>query len=123
MSIPLGRRRISGTRITWRGRRPIKKVTANIKSIAIPFKNQTAKPTANTYRGQGKWNAMKIKGSFVWSIEKVALTKAERKKLKKLSPDQRRERRRKIYRKLDAMLDSDNPANLEVGKRVGDLLT
>jgi len=67
------------------------------------------------------WNAVKVKGSYVENIKKVKLTKAERTKLQKLTPDQRRARRRKLYTALDEKLASDNPADLKnIGRRVGE---
>jgi len=101
-------------------RSPVKgrnKMSVNLKHVGKPIKSLTTEK-ASVLRSKGYWNAMVTKGSFVWSVKKVKLTKAQRKALKKLTPAQRRARRRKKYKKLEETISSPNPANVEIGKRI-----
>ena len=116
MAIYAGRRVKRVKRISVIKRHPIRRIAVGFKDKGKKVPH--SKPTIQEMRAKGYWNVIKIKGSFVWSIIQRKLTKAERKKLKKLTPPQRRVRRRRIYRKLLAILRSPNPLGVKIGKRI-----
>lgn len=93
-----------------------KKIAVGIKYTGKPLNHN--KPTISDIRKSSKFimNEAKVKGSSVVKLTERALTKAERKKMQKLTPQQRKARRQKIYRRLEKLLASKNPLNLKLGK-------
>lgn len=129
MAIPVGIRRRRVKRkflvklvpIRKKGSKKSKRILVDVKSTGKPFNKSKSTKVTDQRKGSiedAPWNAVKVKGSYVYDIKKVKYPKSQQ---KKLSLAQRRARRRKKYAALEKKLKSKNPAKLKnISTRVGE---
>jgi len=100
-----------------------RKIMVKVAIVGKPFKKGDRKVTDQRKSDIANvpWNAIKVKGSYVHSIETKKLTEADKAKLKKLSGAELKARRKKLNAELKKLMASDNPAELKnIGRRIGE---